>query len=174
MTKLRSYGQCFDCGQAFNSKVHDLTHTTFTHIYVGVNTAATRERRAKEPRLCPSCAAGEHKGRKTEYGCIEVVAPEPRDYVCGCDTCRLMPPVGRRSRARRMESNTTLWEADHEVPLSEDGVDDVSNARTLCFADHHRVTVAGRKRLTRMLGRSKQSRTQRAKDTAKRIRRRVR
>ena len=76
--------------------------------------------------------------------------------------------------ARRMESNTSLWEADHEVPLSEDGVDDVSNARTLCFADHHRVTVAGRKRLTRMLGRSKQSRTQHAKETAKRIRRRIR
>lgn len=107
MTRLRSHGQCFapNCGKAFNSKIHDASHASFDHIYVGIATESMRQSRAKQPKLCASCAAGEHQGRKTEYGCIEIVAPEPKDYVCGCETCKLGAITSPKRSHGRSESS---------------------------------------------------------------------
>jgi 5-methylcytosine-specific restriction endonuclease McrA len=44
---------------------------------------------------------------------------------------------------------TSLWAADHIIPLAEGGEDTVDNLRTLCLPDHGGVTADLRKRMSR-------------------------
>ncbi len=38
--------------------------------------------------MCESCERGEHRGSKSPAtGCLNVVAPAPRDHVCRCRDC---------------------------------------------------------------------------------------
>lgn len=41
----------------------------------------------------------------------------------------------------------TLWEADHIVPLSEGGTNDLANGRTLCLTHHRETTIRLLRRL---------------------------
>lgn len=87
--------------------------------------------------------------------------------LCGADTEKLHQQLlalraetpGHRAKSQAyvallkaydIPSSLKLWEADHTVPLSEGGDDDISNTRTLCTVGnrcHQRVTaeLAGRR-----------------------------
>jgi 5-methylcytosine-specific restriction endonuclease McrA len=79
--------------------------------------------------------------------------------LCGTDCHAEWNRIRRaRGRARelalrdwdvRLRQRTSLWDADHIVPVAEGGGQcDLSNIRTLCLKCHRRVTAELRERLS--------------------------
>ena len=81
---------CAGCGERRHAMCHNATSPKFDHNYVNVRDLRRREARAKvAPLLCERCTAGTHDGERSEIGCLETVAPEPRNFVCTCPRCRV-------------------------------------------------------------------------------------
>ena len=77
------------CGKRPFRAVHARGSNRYEHDYESAGNARAGT------RLCKSCEAGQHRGYKSEIGCLETVEPPPRDLVCQCQLCREHP----RSRA---------------------------------------------------------------------------
>jgi 5-methylcytosine-specific restriction protein A len=74
--------------------------------------------------------------------------------VCGTDTealrkdKRKLDYAARRQFENQWGARRNLWDADHIVPVAEDGGEcDLSNMRTLCVKCHLEATTALRRRL---------------------------
>lgn len=91
---------CQVCHLSIHYSIHVQSSEGFEHRYVSAEAAERRAKRASQPRLCVSCKNGRHDGRRSETGCIELVAPEPNDFVCGCEDCKLNPIPFRLSTQR--------------------------------------------------------------------------
>ena len=78
------------CGRRRGAEIHIPSHPQFLHAYEYESEASRDSRvgRARAPQVCELCASEKHSGIRTEVGCIETVAPPPRDFVCRCEVCR--------------------------------------------------------------------------------------
>jgi 5-methylcytosine-specific restriction endonuclease McrA len=128
----------------------------------------------RERRACRRCGGEVPKGRFTFCSAVCVhewkLRTDPgylREQVfardrgvcaeCGIDTLQLrrdkrkLDYAARKRFEREWGARKHLWDADHVVPVAEDGGEcDLSNMRTLCLKCHRAATAALRKRLAKL------------------------